>query len=97
MRRAFLFFDAAGTIGYTAVLAGQVAQLVEQRTENPRVRGSIPRLATTFKSPNPFRAFSRLPAAPVLAGLRGLASRASGLASPRFWPFPASLFSVSIW
>ncbi len=27
---------------------GQLAQLVEQRTENPRVRGSIPRLATLF-------------------------------------------------
>jgi hypothetical protein len=27
-------------------LLGQLAQLVEQRIENPRVRGSIPRLAT---------------------------------------------------
>ena len=27
---------------------GQVAQLVEQRTENPRVGGSIPPLATTI-------------------------------------------------
>ncbi len=27
---------------------GQVAQLVEQRTENPRVGGSIPPLATIF-------------------------------------------------
>ena len=27
---------------------GQLAQLVEQWTENPRVRGSIPRLATIF-------------------------------------------------
>ena len=27
---------------------GQVAQLVEQRTENPRVGGSIPSLATQF-------------------------------------------------
>ena len=27
---------------------GQVAQLVEQRTENPRVGGSIPSLATTI-------------------------------------------------
>lgn len=26
----------------------QIAQLVEQRTENPRVRGSNPRLGTTF-------------------------------------------------
>jgi hypothetical protein len=29
--------------------------------ENPRVDGSIPPLATRLKSPNPFRAFSRLP------------------------------------
>ena len=28
---------------------GQLAQLVEQRIENPRVRGSIPRLATNMK------------------------------------------------
>ena len=27
--------------------SGQIAQLVEQRTENPRVGGSIPSLATT--------------------------------------------------
>ena len=27
---------------------GQIAQLVEQRTENPRVGGSIPPLGTTF-------------------------------------------------
>ena len=31
---------------------GQVAQLVEQRTENPRVDGSIPSLATTSNSMN---------------------------------------------
>jgi hypothetical protein len=40
-----LAFDEAGTTRYNAPL-GQLAQLVEQRTENPRVRGSIPRLAT---------------------------------------------------
>ncbi len=28
---------------------GQVAQLVEQRIENPRVGGSIPPLATRYK------------------------------------------------
>ena len=28
---------------------GQIAQLVEQRTENPRVVGSIPTLATIFR------------------------------------------------
>jgi hypothetical protein len=30
--------------------SGQVAQLVEQRTENPRVGGSIPSLATISSS-----------------------------------------------
>ncbi len=34
-------------------LSGQLAQLVEQRIENPRVRGSIPRLATRFKQETP--------------------------------------------
>ena len=29
-------------------LCGQIAQLVEQRTENPRVGGSIPSLATNL-------------------------------------------------
>jgi hypothetical protein len=42
-------FDDRESIRYTAALDGQVAQLVEQRTENPRVRGSIPRLATMKK------------------------------------------------
>ena len=31
---------------------GQVAQLVEQRTENPRVGGSIPSLATNIQKTN---------------------------------------------
>lgn len=30
--------------------SAQIAQLVEQRIENPRVRGSNPRLGTTFLS-----------------------------------------------
>ena len=34
---------------YNACLLGQLAQLVEQRIENPRVRGSIPRLATSIQ------------------------------------------------
>ena len=29
-------------------MCGEIAQLVEQRTENPRVVGSIPTLATIF-------------------------------------------------
>ena len=33
------------------ILIGQIAQLVEQRTENPRVGGSIPSLATTLRQP----------------------------------------------
>jgi hypothetical protein len=33
-------------------LSGQVAQLVEQRTENPRVGGSIPSLAIEVSPPH---------------------------------------------
>jgi RNA polymerase-associated protein len=44
-----VLFDDRQAIRYTSHLVGQVAQLVEQRTENPRVRGSIPRLATKNK------------------------------------------------
>ena len=67
-------FDEATMSRYNAGLLGQLAQLVEQRIENPRVRGSIPRLATNSKSPNSFRAFSHLPYTPALAGLRRFAS-----------------------
>ena len=52
---------------------------------------------TNFKSPNSFRAFSRLPCAPVLAGLRGFASRAAPLPFLLFRPSLTSLFSVFIW
>ena len=52
---------------------------------------------TKFKSPNQFRAFSRLPVGPVLAGLRGFASRASSLTFPCLWPPTASLFSVILY
>ena len=36
---------------HTVSTDGQVAQLVEQRTENPRVGGSIPSLATITPHP----------------------------------------------
>jgi hypothetical protein len=44
--------DRSGRFGYKPVPAvlvaiAQVAQLVEQRTENPRVGGSIPPLGTS--------------------------------------------------
>ena len=35
------------SLKYNFSIDGQVAQLVEQRIENPRVGGSIPSLATT--------------------------------------------------
>ena len=38
------------TLGITSI--GQIAQLVEQRTENPCVGGSIPPLATTCSLTN---------------------------------------------
>ena len=50
-----MVFDYKATVSYchkankTANYA-QVAQLVEQRTENPRVGGSIPLLGTIFKT-----------------------------------------------
>jgi hypothetical protein len=44
-RRPFWPKLAAGGIP-SGTKSGQVAQLVEQRTENPRVDGSIPSLAT---------------------------------------------------
>ena len=49
--------DRAGRFGYKPVPAvfvaiAHVAQLVEQRTENPRVGGSIPPLGTIFLHKN---------------------------------------------
>ncbi len=42
-------FDTRMALRYNApTWCAQVAQMVEQWTENPRVRGSIPRLGTTF-------------------------------------------------
>ena len=41
-------FDAADYSAIMRALLGQLAQLVEQRIENPRVLGSIPRLATSI-------------------------------------------------
>ena len=49
LRRPQLTFDLLGGSN-TRPPGGQVAQLVEQRTENPRVGGSIPPLATIFSS-----------------------------------------------
>ena len=49
---------------------------------------------TIFKSPNSFRAFSRLPATPVLAALRRPALRASLLKNTHFSSVWASLFPV---
>ena len=47
-QRDFLFARQVKTLTY-----GTLAQLVEQRTENPCVPGSIPG-GTTFKSPNSY-------------------------------------------
>ena len=46
-----MFFPGENQIGYNPPPLGQVAQLVEQRTENPRVDGSIPPLATKIQRP----------------------------------------------
>src|SRR5436305_11700301 len=45
--RRVLSFRAAVAVPLADDLKAQVAQLVEQRTENPRVGGSIPSLGTT--------------------------------------------------
>ena len=50
IKKIALPFDESKASRYNARLLGQLAQLVEQRIENPRVRGSIPRLATIFKA-----------------------------------------------
>ena len=44
------FFYKAGRFCGGIALGAQVAQLVEQRTENPRVGGSIPPLATIIQN-----------------------------------------------
>ena len=46
--RVFLLTPAAATNSYVPI--AQVAQSVEQRTENPRVGGSIPSLGTIEKA-----------------------------------------------
>ena len=76
---------------------GLVAQLVEQRIENPRVGGSIPPQATKLPNPNPYRLGFFLPGTPVLAGGCGFVSRAVGGFSAPFSPSPASLFSVFLY
>ncbi len=46
-----LSFDSRYPLRYNArTWCAQVAQSVEQRTENPRVRGSTPRLGTIINS-----------------------------------------------
>jgi hypothetical protein len=45
------------TIGLSCLFPGQIAQSVEQRTENPCVAGSIPVLATLAGIPYGFPAF----------------------------------------
>ena len=51
VKSAIFFLDAKCGLGDNLALLGQVAQLVEQRTENPRVGGSIPPLATSYPKP----------------------------------------------
>jgi hypothetical protein len=42
--------DKVGIVAYRTRSRAQIAQLVEQRIENPRVAGSIPALGTIFSS-----------------------------------------------
>ena len=72
---------------------GQLAQLVEQRIENPRVRGSIPRLATKKIKQKPgqlARAFAFLTLRLPSLNLRGKLLDKSGCDLARYrwkaWP-----------
>src|SRR6266850_1078277 len=79
---AVLSFRAA----VSALPDAQVAQLVEQRTENPRVGGSIPSLGTTSNS----LSYPQLPHCPSTIWV-GFAC--SDLRNPQPWPslFPAGV------
>ncbi len=65
-RGAFLFLIKGGALtshSFSVQFAllfhdGEIAQLVEQRTENPRVPGSIPGLATILR-PSALRLFPK--------------------------------------
>lgn len=46
-KKSFVIFAARFIFAALDILNGQIAQLVEQRAENPRVGGSIPSLTTT--------------------------------------------------
>ena len=58
------------TFSPTPFSSGSVAQLVEQRTENPRVPGSIPGWATTLNPPPATEAGFRFPAPRRRPGIR---------------------------
>jgi hypothetical protein len=45
---SFFFYNPASFAGNSFAPDAQIAQLVEQRIENPRVGGSNPPLGTTF-------------------------------------------------
>jgi hypothetical protein len=47
MRKSLIFSRKDNIYIIEIMFHGQIAQSVEQRTENPRVGGSIPSLATT--------------------------------------------------
>ena len=47
MRKSLIFSRKDNIYIIEITFNGQIAQSVEQRTENPRVGGSIPSLATT--------------------------------------------------
>ena len=92
-----MFFPGENQIGYNPPPLGQVAQLVEQRTENPRVDGSIPPLATNIPKTNRYRlVFFRL-YPPVLARIPGMASRAPSLRTLHFHPGARLSVLRSLW
>lgn len=58
LKKALKLVDSAGLKRFnSASFSGRIAQLVEQRIENPRVPGSIPGSATIRKILNPLSFF----------------------------------------
>lgn len=69
-------FAAAPSSSSVQIKSGQVAQLVEQGIENPRVGGSIPSLATIFSTTWPAIVRALLYLGPRQSGSTGCAKQA---------------------
>jgi hypothetical protein len=89
MNQPSFFVDKTPVIQYKSVcLEAEVAQSVEQGTENPRVGGSIPSLGTwkikglRLKAVNPFLLLSILPRICPAFFIYGIPPKTKSLGSP---------------